>query len=123
MARDGASDFVKVVLAYFIPPLGVFLQVGLGMAFWINLLLSVFLFWLPGVIHALWVITNTGDNGQENAEGKSDFMALVIGFFLPPVGVLMRKGIGMPFFLNLLLCCCFWIPGQLHAAWVVCAED
>ena len=81
------------------------------------------LFWLPGVIHALWVITNTGAEGRENPEGGSDFTALVVGFFLPPIGVLIRKGVGLAFVLNLLLCCLFWVPGQLHAAWVVCSED
>jgi uncharacterized membrane protein YqaE (UPF0057 family) len=123
MAREGATDFVRVVLAYFVPPVGVFLQVGLGLAFWLNLLLTVFLFWLPGIVHALWVITSTGPGGRDNPAGTSDFMALVVGFFLPPVGVLMRKGFGLAFFLNLVLCLLFWIPGQLHAAWVVCSED
>ncbi len=48
-------DFVRILCAIFIPPLGVFLQVGIGTDFWINLLLT-FLGYIPGVIHAVWVI-------------------------------------------------------------------
>ncbi|MFN6219251.1 MAG: YqaE/Pmp3 family membrane protein, partial [Aphanizomenon sp.] len=29
-------DLVRIVVAIFIPPLGVFLQVGFGLDFWIN---------------------------------------------------------------------------------------
>ncbi len=36
-------DILRVVLAIILPPLGVFLQVGLTKHFWINVLLSIFL--------------------------------------------------------------------------------
>ncbi|HLT03964.1 MAG TPA: YqaE/Pmp3 family membrane protein [Pseudomonas sp.] len=49
-------DLIRIIAAIFLPPLGVFLQVGLGGAFWLNILLTL-LGWLPGVIHALWIIT------------------------------------------------------------------
>ena len=48
-------DVVRILLAIFLPPLGVFLQVGLGMHFWINLVLTL-LGYIPGIIHAIWVI-------------------------------------------------------------------
>ena len=38
-----------------LPPLGVFLQVGLGLHFWLNILLTLFGY-LPGIIHAVWII-------------------------------------------------------------------
>ena len=50
-------DILRIILAILLPPLGVFLQVGLTMHFWINILLTL-LGWLPGVIHAIWVITS-----------------------------------------------------------------
>ena len=37
------------------PPLGVFLQVGIGKQFWINIVLTI-LGYIPGIIHAVWVI-------------------------------------------------------------------
>jgi uncharacterized membrane protein YqaE (UPF0057 family) len=38
-----------------LPPLGVFLQVGIGLHFWLNILLTM-LGYIPGIIHAIWVI-------------------------------------------------------------------
>jgi uncharacterized membrane protein YqaE (UPF0057 family) len=46
---------ILIVLAIFIPPLAVFLMVGLGRDFWINLILTL-IFWLPGTIHAVYLI-------------------------------------------------------------------
>lgn len=48
-------DLVRVIVAIFIPPLGVFLQVGLGIDFWINILLTL-LGYIPGIVHAIWII-------------------------------------------------------------------
>ena len=41
--------------AVLLPPLGVFLQVGITKHFWINILLTI-LGYIPGIIHAVWVI-------------------------------------------------------------------
>jgi uncharacterized membrane protein YqaE (UPF0057 family) len=48
-------DILRIILAIILPPLGVFLEVGLGAQFWINILLTL-LGYIPGIIHALWVI-------------------------------------------------------------------
>lgn len=48
-------DVLRIVLAILLPPLGVFLEVGIGFHFWINILLTLLGF-IPGIIHALWVI-------------------------------------------------------------------
>lgn len=48
-------DVIRVILAILLPPLGVFLQVGLGKHFWINILLTI-LGYIPGIVHAIWVI-------------------------------------------------------------------
>ncbi|RXF74093.1 YqaE/Pmp3 family membrane protein [Hansschlegelia zhihuaiae] len=48
-------DIVRILIAILLPPLGVFLQVGLGLQFWLNILLTI-LGYIPGIIHALWVI-------------------------------------------------------------------
>ena len=48
-------DIVRILIAIFIPPLGVFLQVGLGGQFWLNLILTLFGY-IPGIIHALYII-------------------------------------------------------------------
>ena len=48
-------DFLRILLAILLPPLGVFLQVGLGLHFWINILLTI-CGYIPGIIHAVYII-------------------------------------------------------------------
>lgn len=48
-------DLIKVIIAILLPPLGVFLQVGLGKHFWINILLTL-LGYIPGLVHAIWIL-------------------------------------------------------------------
>ena len=54
------SDFIRIALSVLIPPLGVFLKVGLGIQFWVNLLLTM-LFYIPGLVHAVYVIAKEPD--------------------------------------------------------------
>lgn len=53
-------NLIRIILALLLPPLGVFLQVGFGAQFWINILLTL-LGYIPGMIHALWVIVKYRD--------------------------------------------------------------
>lgn len=53
---------IRIVLAIFLPPVAVFLTVGIGTAFWINLILTL-LGYLPGLIHAIWVIAKSDSKG------------------------------------------------------------
>ncbi|MGL9774723.1 MAG: YqaE/Pmp3 family membrane protein [Sodalis sp. (in: enterobacteria)] len=50
-------DFVKVIFAILLPPVGVFMEVGFRGAFWLNILLTL-LGYIPGIIHAVWVIAS-----------------------------------------------------------------
>lgn len=50
-----AMDLIRILLAILLPPLGVFLQVGLGGQFWIKILLTI-LGYIPGIVHAVWII-------------------------------------------------------------------
>lgn len=49
------GDLIKIIFAVLLPPLGVFLEVGLGKHFWLNILLTILGF-VPGIIHAVYVI-------------------------------------------------------------------
>ena len=120
--REGNRDFWRVIAAVFLPPLGVFMQVGLGMAFWVNVVLC-FLFWFPAQIHAVWVISTTGPGGREEPDGMQTFISLLLAALLPPVGVLMKKGLGGAFVVNCVLCVLFWFPAILHAVWVITHDD
>lgn len=48
-------DLLRILIAILLPPLGVFLQVGIGVAFWQNILLTL-LGYIPGIVHAVWII-------------------------------------------------------------------
>jgi uncharacterized membrane protein YqaE (UPF0057 family) len=49
-------DLVRIIISILLPPLGVFMQVGFGKHFWLNILLTI-LGYIPGIVHAVWVIT------------------------------------------------------------------
>lgn len=49
------SDIFKIIFAIILPPLGVFLEVGFKGHFWLSILLTLLGF-IPGIIHALYVI-------------------------------------------------------------------
>jgi len=48
-------SILRIILAILLPPVGVFMTVGIGSAFWINIILTI-LGYIPGIIHAVWVI-------------------------------------------------------------------
>lgn len=48
-------DILRIIAAILLPPLGVFLQVGIGGHFWLNILLTL-LGYIPGIVHALYII-------------------------------------------------------------------
>jgi uncharacterized membrane protein YqaE (UPF0057 family) len=52
---SAAGDLLRIVLAIILPPLGVFMEVGFGPQFWINVLLTL-LGYIPGIIHAVYII-------------------------------------------------------------------
>lgn len=54
-AADETETLLLVILAILLPPLAVYLLRGIGTEFWISVLLTL-LFWLPGIIYALYLI-------------------------------------------------------------------
>ena len=48
-------SLIRIILSVIIPPIGVFLTVGIGLQFWVNILLTL-LGYLPGLVHAIWII-------------------------------------------------------------------
>ena len=53
-------SILRIVLAIFLPPVAAFLTVGIGLHFWLNLILTL-LFFIPGVIHALWLVVKKAE--------------------------------------------------------------
>lgn len=50
------SPVVLIILAIFLPPVAVAIKFGIGKDFLINLILTL-IFFLPGMIHALYLVT------------------------------------------------------------------
>ncbi len=48
-------DFIRIIFAIILPPLGTFLEVGLSRQFWLNILLTL-LGYIPGIVHAVYII-------------------------------------------------------------------
>lgn len=48
------NKLVIILLSIFLPPVAVFINKGVGKDLLINILLCL-LFYIPGIIHALWV--------------------------------------------------------------------
>ncbi len=49
---------LRIILLVIIPPIGVFLKVGLGLQFWINIVLTL-LGYVPGLIHGIWIVSRS----------------------------------------------------------------
>ncbi len=50
------NNLVLILISILLPPLAVFLNNGAGKHLLINILLCVF-FYVPGILHALWLVT------------------------------------------------------------------
>ncbi|AYJ86503.1 YqaE/Pmp3 family membrane protein [Sphingomonas paeninsulae] len=54
LTKNGRVRPLAVVVAIFLPPLGVFLDRGIGSSFWITCLLTLIAF-VPGMVFALYL--------------------------------------------------------------------
>jgi uncharacterized membrane protein YqaE (UPF0057 family) len=54
---------LQIVASILLPPLGVFLVTGVSSALVINILLTL-LGWIPGVIHALWILSKQSEKAN-----------------------------------------------------------
>ncbi len=57
------TNVLRIVLAIFLPPVAAFLTVGIKLHFWLNLILTL-LFFVPGVIHALWLVVKKAERAS-----------------------------------------------------------
>lgn len=55
LKREKVMDLLRILIAILLPPLGVFLQVGLSKTLLLNIILTL-LGYIPGIVHAVWVI-------------------------------------------------------------------
>lgn len=48
-----------------------------------------------------------------------DIIRLICAVFFPPLGVLLQVGLGWQFWINIVLTICGYIPGIVHAVWII----
>jgi len=44
---------------------------------------------------------------------------IIVAIFLPPLAVFLMSGLGRDFWINLILTVLFWVPGVIHAIYLV----
>jgi uncharacterized membrane protein YqaE (UPF0057 family) len=56
MENFDGKDLLLLLCTLILPPLGVFFKVGFTTHFWVNLVLTIFGFYIAGLIHGVYVI-------------------------------------------------------------------
>lgn len=51
------------------------------------------------------------------------FALIVVAIVLPPIAVLLQRGAGKDLLINVLLCLLAYLPGIIHAAWIVTSDE
>lgn len=51
-----------------------------------------------------------------------DILRLILAIILPPLGVLLQVGLSFHFFLNILLTILGYVPGIVHAVWIIATK-
>jgi uncharacterized membrane protein YqaE (UPF0057 family) len=46
-------------------------------------------------------------------------LLIILAILLPPVAVFLKKGVGKDLLINIILCIFFFVPGVIHALWVI----
>lgn len=52
-------------------------------------------------------------------EQKKDIIRILIAILLPPLGVFLQEGFGKHFWINILLTLLGYIPGIVHAVYII----
>ncbi len=50
-------------------------------------------------------------------------LRIFAGILLPPLGVFMTAGVGPTLLINILLTLLGWLPGSIHAVWVIVKQE
>ncbi|WBW72595.1 plasma membrane proteolipid Pmp3 [Schizosaccharomyces osmophilus] len=49
----------------------------------------------------------------------SDIFKIIFAIILPPLGVFLERGCGADILINILLCCLGYVPGIIHALYII----
>ena len=54
-----------------------------------------------------------------NRLSPGDVALIIVALMMPPIAVLLKVGFTTPFWINVILTILGFVPGQIHALWVV----
>lgn len=52
-------------------------------------------------------------------ENEKDLLRIILSVIIPPVGVFSQVGFSMHFWINIVLTLLGYIPGLIHAIWII----
>jgi uncharacterized membrane protein YqaE (UPF0057 family) len=52
-----------------------------------------------------------------------NLLHLILGIFVPPIGIFLAFGVGSTLFINIGLTLLGWIPGSIHAVWAIVKQN
>ena len=54
-----------------------------------------------------------------SSASTSDLLRVLLSVLLAPLGVFLQEGIGTQFWINVLLTLLGYVPGLVHAVWII----
>lgn len=60
---------------------------------------------------------------KKNLEENMNLLRIILGILIPPLGVFMTVGVGATLFINIGLTLLGWLPGSIHALWVIVKHE
>ena len=97
---------ILAIFGVLLPPLAVLLQRGCGCDFLINLIVTICLIWVGGILHAFYVF-------------GVPLCPNILCLFLPPLAVFLEFGCQIEFWVSLILTLLGFLPGIIYSYYVL----
>jgi len=104
------GDVLYCIVALFCSPIAILLHQGMTTTFWWNLLFFL-LGVLPGILHAWYCILAW--------KGVKRILWTLVAFIFPPIVAFCKTGCGKELLINVVLTILGFVPGALHATYIV----
>ncbi len=53
----------------------------------------------------------------------ADILRVILSILIPPLGVFFKVGFGLHFWVNIILTMLGYVPGLVHAIWILASKD
>lgn len=100
------DKLVRAIVGVLLPPVLVLMEKGCTTEFWVDLILTILLFWVGGIIYAFHIL-------------GVDLCKNIASVFLPPLAAFLHLGLRAEFWICLILCFFAWLPGIIYAYYII----